>query len=47
MPSGAVHEQNGLRALGDMAGYLVETKLHGFGVSLRRGERRACSARWT
>jgi hypothetical protein len=47
MPSGAVHEQNGLRALGNMAGYLVEMKLHGFGVGLRQGERRACSARWT
>jgi hypothetical protein len=45
--SGAVHEQNSLRALGDMAGYFVEMKLHGVGVGLRQGERRACSARWT
>jgi hypothetical protein len=35
------------RALGDVAGYLVEMKLHGFGVGLRQGECRACSARWT
>jgi hypothetical protein len=34
-------------ALSDMAGYLVEMKLHGFGVDLRQGERRAYSARWT
>lgn len=40
-------ERDGLRTLGDMAGYLVEMKLHGFGVGLRQGERGGCSARWT
>ena len=34
-------------ALGDVARYLVEMKLHGFGVDLPQGECRACSARWT
>jgi len=44
MPSGAVHEQNSLRALGDVAGYLVEMKLHGFGIGVWHGESRTGSA---
>jgi hypothetical protein len=36
-----------VRALGDMAGYFVEMKLHGECVGIRQSQRRACSACWT
>ena len=29
MPSGSIEQQNGVCALGDVARYLVEVKLHG------------------
>ena len=38
MPSGAVEEQDGMRALGDMAADLVDVQLHGFGVGMRQHE---------
>jgi hypothetical protein len=47
VPPGAVHQQDSLRARGDVTGYLVEMELHGFGISLRQRERGACSARRT
>jgi hypothetical protein len=46
MPSGAIHEQDGVSAVGDdVARYLVQMQLHGFGVGVRQRERRAGSAR--
>jgi hypothetical protein len=37
-----------VRALGDVAGYLVEVEeLHGFGIGLQQRERGACAARRT
>ena len=33
MPSGAIEQQNGVCALGDVARYFVEVKLHGECVS--------------
>jgi len=47
VPPGAVHQQDGLRARGDVTGYLVEMELHRFGVGLWQRERGAYSARWT
>jgi len=44
MPSGAIHEQDGVSAVGDVARYLVQMQLHGFGVGVRQRERRAGSA---
>ena len=46
MPGGAVEEQHGVVAAPDRARDLVEMKLHGFGVGVGHGERRARSARW-
>jgi hypothetical protein len=31
MPSGAIHEQDGVSAVSDVARYLVQMQLHGFG----------------
>jgi hypothetical protein len=47
MPSGWIEQQNGVGALGDVARYLVEVKLHGECVSDGQCERRAFTARWT
>jgi len=44
MPSGPIEDQNGVSAAGDMAGYLVEMKLHGFGIGVWHGESRTGSA---
>ena len=40
----AIEQQDGVRALGDMAGYLIQVQLHGECVDIRQGQRRACSA---
>ena len=45
MPSGAIEQQNGVCALGDVARYLVEVKLHGECVGDGQCERRAFTAR--
>lgn len=45
MASGAIHEQDGVSAVRDVARYLVQMQLHGFGVGVRQRERRAGSAR--
>ena len=34
MPSGAIHEQDGVSAVGDVARYLVQMQLHGFGIGV-------------
>ena len=47
MPTCAIEQQDGVRARGDKAGYLVEMKLHGGCVGVRESQRRACSACWT
>ena len=44
VPSGAIKQQGGMCALGNMAGYFFEMQLHGLGVSLRQGKSRACAA---
>lgn len=36
-----------MRALGDCAGDFIDVKLHGLGVGMRQGERRACAPRRT
>ena len=38
----AIEQQDGVRALGDMAGYLIQVQLHGECVDIRQGQRRAC-----
>jgi hypothetical protein len=45
VPSGAVEQQDGMRASRDGAGDLVEVKLQGLGVGLGQGQRRAGAAR--
>ena len=45
MPSGSIEQQNGVCALGDVARYLVEVKLHGECVGDRQCERRAFTPR--
>ena len=35
MPACAIEQQDSVRALGDMAGYLVQVKLHGECVGIR------------
>ena len=45
MPSGSIEQQNGVGALGDVARYLVEVKLHGECVSDGQCERRAFTPR--
>lgn len=45
VPSGAIEDQNGVCAPGDVPRYLVEMQLHGEGVGERQGERRALAAR--
>ena len=44
MPSGAIEQQNGMCALGDMARYLVEVKLHGECIGDGQCERCAFTA---
>ena len=45
VPSGAIEQQHGVRALGDVARDLVEVELHRFGVGEGQRERRALAAR--
>jgi len=45
MPSGAIKQQDGVRALCDMTRDFIEMKLHGGGVDEGQGERRALAAR--
>ena len=45
VPAGAVEQQDGVSALGDGAGDLVEVELHGLGVGVGQGERGAGAAR--
>lgn len=45
MPSGAIHEQRGVRAPGDMARDFIEMKLHHVGVGVRKRQRRALAFR--
>ena len=45
VPSSALHEQNGVRSAGDVAGYLVEVELHGFGIGLRQRKRGGAARR--
>jgi len=47
MPSGAVEQQDGVRAHGDMARDFIEMKLHGGSVGEGQSERRALAARRT
>jgi hypothetical protein len=47
MPSGSIEQQNGVCALGDMARYLVEVKLHGECVGDGQCERSTFTARRT
>jgi len=47
MPSGAVEQQGGVRALCDMTRDFIEMKLHGGGVGEGQGERHALAARRT
>ena len=44
MPSGPIENQNGVGARGDMAGDLIEMKLHGFGIGIRQRQRGTNSA---
>ena len=41
VPAGAVEQKDGVSAPGDAAADLLEMELHGFGVGVRQGERRA------
>jgi len=45
MPSGAIKQQDGVRALCHVARDFIEMKLHGGGVGEGQGERRALAAR--
>jgi len=47
MPSGAIKQQHGVCALGNMAADFVEMKLHGVGVGIGQSKRRARAARRT
>jgi hypothetical protein len=47
VPAGAVEQQNGVSALGDDEGDLVQVELHGLGIGVGQRQRRACAARWT
>jgi hypothetical protein len=47
MPSGAIEDQHGVRALGDMARYLVEMQLHRAGVGERQRQRCPFAVGWT
>jgi hypothetical protein len=47
MPSGAIEQQNGVCALGDVARYLIEVKLHGECVGDGQCERSTFTARRT
>ena len=44
VPSGAIKQQGGVRAGGDMAGDFFKMQLHGLGVSMRQGECCTCAA---
>ena len=46
MPSGAVEQQHGMRALGDVARDFVEVKLHHVGVGIGQRQGRSDAARW-
>ena len=46
MPSGAIEKQHGLCALGDIARYLIEVKLHHVGVRIGQREGRPDAAGW-
>jgi hypothetical protein len=46
VPSSAVEQQDGMRALGDVATDLVDVELHGFGVGERQCQRCADPTRW-
>jgi len=45
MPACAIEQQNGVRALGDVAGYFFQMQLHGESVGVRQCERGAFAAR--
>jgi hypothetical protein len=45
VPSGAIHKQHGMRAVGDMTADLIEVKLHGLGVGMRKGKGSTLAAR--
>ena len=45
MPSGAIQQQDGVRASGDVQGDLVDVPLHGVGVGEGQRQRRAHAAR--
>lgn len=45
MPSGAIEEQHGVRAVCDMAADLVEMQLHGRSIGVRQGEGGSFAAR--
>ena len=47
MPSGAVEQQNGVGALGDMSGDFLEMELHGLGVGEGQRKRSPDAARGT
>ena len=47
MPAGAIEDQHGMRADGDIARYFVEMELHRLGVGEGQRQRRARSARGT
>jgi len=45
VPTGAIEQQNGVGALGDVTGYFLKMKLHGECVGVGQSERRAFSPR--
>ena len=45
MPSGAIEQQHGVGALGDVARDLVEVKLHHIGVGIGESQRRSDASR--
>ncbi len=47
MPSGAVEQQHGVRALGDTARDFIEVKLHHVGVGVGKRQGRSDAPRWT
>jgi hypothetical protein len=46
VPAGAIKQQHGVGASGDMAADLVEVKLHGLGVGKRQRQPRSYATRW-
>ena len=46
MPSGAIEQQHGVGALGDMALDFIEVELHRLGVGVGQGKRRSDAAGW-